>query len=581
MTFVRVAVPVLQGKRKFHFDKGRPWSVMERAVLVALAQEDATASELADSANVPRRLIIESLIRLMRAGWIQMVEAASGVIFQPTQSGLAAAVADELPNITRRMKRSMTFVIEQISGGVFRSRELPYLHKHVVEERALREPIVWMDRPGQIYLDEIRPLVDALFQDDERFIAMDQYGDRLADRWSLVRVRDGEPDGLSPRASAELITAIKEAAKKWTGGTINPALHYTPQSAASPSSRSHAVHNLSIQTGDVLIGGPDHRDAIETMLKRARHRVVIHSTFIAEDRFNALLPHFVEAHKRGVAIDIMWGQSEHTAETRSTLKVAMRIRERVAAMNLDRLRVHPFSTDSHAKFLLADNGTLDQFVCIVGSCNWLYSSFESIEISVRLRDPHIISEIVSELAELSRGRKGNWTDFTNELMALSSYIDDLPSSSPGRAQISLVSGSQHADLVRAARDEASKRIFVTSHRLSNTAHTVVMAPAIAAAKDRGIATEIYYGIKSGPLTGTGLSDIIVEGLQHSVKITPVYDPRLHAKLLAWDDDAVVVTSQNWLSADPPDDKPRAEIGLFIRSPGIARQVIERFNAIRR
>jgi len=108
-----------------------------------------------------------------------------------------------------------------------------------------------------------------------------------------------------------------------------------------------------------------------------------------------------------------------------------------------------------------------------------------------------------------------------------------------------------------------------------------MAPAIAAAKDRGITTEIYYGIKSGTLTGTGLSDIIVEGQQNSVKITPVHEPKLHAKFLAWDDDAVVITSQNWLSADPPDDKPRAEIGLVIRSPGIARQMIERFNAIRR
>ena len=66
-----------------------------------------------------------------------------------------------------------------------------------------------------------------------------------------------------------------------------------------------------------------------------------------------------------------------------------------------------------------------------------------------------------------------------------------------------------------------------------------------------------------------------------MKITPVLEPKLHAKLLAWDDDAVVITSQNWLSADPPDDKPRSEIGISIRSPGIARQIIDRFNAVRR
>lgn len=580
MTVVRVAVPVLQGKRKFHFDKGRPWSVLEKVVLVALAKEDSTASDLARRANVPRRLIVESLIRLMRAGWIQMIECNTGVVFQPTQSGLAAVVSDELPSITRRMKRGMTFIVEQISGGVFRSRELPYLHKSVVEERAAREPIVWMDRPSHTYLDEIRPLVDALFQDDERFIAMDPSGDRLADRWSLVRVRDGEPDGLAPRASPTLVTAIKEAAKKWTGGAPNPALTYSPPQHVIAPVRTLETHNLSILAGDILVGGADHRDVLESMLKKARHRVIIHSTFIAEERFNALLPSLLDANKRGAVIDIMWGQNDQMPEKRSTQKVALRLQARLAEMKLDRMRVHPFSTDSHAKFLLADTGSIDQFNCVIGSCNWLLSGFESIEVSARLRDPRIISEVVAELGELSRGRKGNWTDFTNDLAALSSHLGGLPRPAPGKAQVSLVLGPQHSDLVRAARDEAKKRIFVTSHRLSNVAHTALLAPAIAAAKDRNVATEIFYGIKSGPLTGAGLSEIIVEGRQHSVKITPVHEPRLHAKLLAWDDDVVVITSQNWLSADPPEDKPRSEIGLSIRSPGIARQVIDRFNATR-
>lgn len=581
MTVVRVAVPVLLGRRKFHFDKGRPWSVLEKIVLVALARSDLTASDLAQQANIPRRLVVESLIRLMRAGWIQMIERNSGVIFQPTQSGLAAAISDELPSIPRRMKRGMTFVVEQISGGVFRSRELPYLHQSVVQERAAKEPIVWMDRPSHTYVDEIRPLVDALFQDDERFIAMEPSADRLAERWSLVRVRDGEPDGLSTRASPTAVAAIKEAAKKWMGGAINPALSYTPPQRLVTPVCTPESHDLSILSGDILVGGREHRDALELMLRKARHRVIIHSTFISEERFNDLLPLLFDAHKRGAMIDIMWGQSEQTAEKSSTQKAALRLQARLAEKKLDRVRVHPFSTESHAKILLADAGAIDQFNCVVGSCNWLLSGFQSIEISARLRDPRIIGEIVMELGELSRGRKGNWTDFTNELTTLSSYLGRLPRPTAGGARVSLVLGPQHADFVRAARDGARKRIFVTSHRLSNTAHTAVLAPAIAAARDRNIATEIYYGTKSGSLTGTGLAEIIVQGREHSMKIVPVHEPTVHAKLLAWDDDAVVITSQNWLSADPPDDKPRSEIGLSINSPGIARQIIDRFNAIRR
>jgi cardiolipin synthase len=38
-----------------------------------------------------------------------------------------------------------------------------------------------------------------------------------------------------------------------------------------------------------------------------------------------------------------------------------------------------------------------------------------------------------------------------------------------------------------------------------------------------------------------------------MKVHQIFRPRLHAKFLAWDADSVVITSQNWMSADPPDD----------------------------
>jgi cardiolipin synthase len=33
MSLIKVAIPVLQGRRKFHFDKGRPWTVLEQLLL--------------------------------------------------------------------------------------------------------------------------------------------------------------------------------------------------------------------------------------------------------------------------------------------------------------------------------------------------------------------------------------------------------------------------------------------------------------------------------------------------------------------------------------------------------------------
>ena len=59
-----------------------------------------------------------------------------------------------------------------------------------------------------------------------------------------------------------------------------------------------------------------------------------------------------------------------------------------------------------------------------------------------------------------------------------------------------------------------------------------------------------------------------------MRIRPVREPRVHAKLLAWDDDHVVVTSQNWLSADPGPADDRKEIGLYLHAAGAARRVID-------
>ena len=581
MSIVRVAIPVLQGRRKFHFDKGTPWSILEHLLLNSLAKRDATAEELASKADVPQRAIVEALIRLMRAGWVQMASSGATTSFQPTREGLIAALAEELPNAARRMTRNMTFVVEQVSGGVFRSRELPFQHKYMIDERSKKEAIVMMERPERVLFEETRALVAALFQDDEKFVAVDPSGDRLAERWSLVTVRDGEIEGLSSRASATLTREILEAAKAAQKPDASSGLAYRPATQPNPTSdMATNVHTTMFLGADLILGGPEHKSAISALLRKARHRVVIHSTFIAEDRFNDLKEDLRVAHSHGAVIDVLWGQDESTTGARSTREAVGRIREKLKAEGLERLRVHPFSTNSHCKILIGDDGSPTRYVGYVGSCNWLSSGFSSFEASVRLRDPVIIADAVDQLAELSRGSNGHWTMFTGELTALADRMRGMPRPPSGKAQVSLVIGSKHAEEMRAARDEAKSRILVASHRFGLAARTAVLTPVLAAARDRGVTTDILYGTTSGPVGGSEAAEISLETSKDGITIRPIRDPRLHAKVLAWDSDTVVITSQNWLSADPPDSNPRQEIGVSIRATGVATQFVDRFNAAR-
>ncbi|CAB3798030.1 phospholipase D-like domain-containing protein [Pararobbsia alpina] len=73
-----------------------------------------------------------------------------------------------------------------------------------------------------------------------------------------------------------------------------------------------------------------------------------------------------------------------------------------------------------------------------------------------------------------------------------------------------------------------------------------------------------------------MKDALIESKGREIQL--IQEPKLHAKVLAWDDDTVVISSQNWLSADPADSKLRKEIGVFVQAQGIARDLINDFEA---
>ena len=51
-------------------------------------------------------------------------------------------------------------------------------------------------------------------------------------------------------------------------------------------------------------------------------------------------------------------------------------------------------------------------------------------------------------------------------------------------------------------------------------------------------------------------------------------------MLGWDDDALAVSSFNWLSADPPDLAPFREIGVLVEAPRVVEHFIRLFEQAR-
>jgi phosphatidylserine/phosphatidylglycerophosphate/cardiolipin synthase-like enzyme len=227
------------------------------------------------------------------------------------------------------------------------------------------------------------------------------------------------------------------------------------------------------------------------------------------------------------------------------------------------IRLHAFTTRSHAKFILADKG--ESIIGLLGSCNWFTTDFNNFEVSARLRDPGLVSDLTYVAAELSRGAHGLWTELTTTLARLAEEARQSRQPGGPRVRGRLVLGPEHKAYIRDARDTAKRSIVVASHLMSPAARQAVIVPALAAPAARQLSRRAYYDL--GTLPGLETD----ESLSDQIQFTAI--KRMHAKLMAWDSDNLVITSQNWLSADPSSANPLREIGVFISAPGIAEPVV--------
>jgi len=570
MNTIHIGLPVLYYTRRFHYDKGRRWNVIEHLILDALVQRKRTAGQLAFEGNLPRRVVLEVLVRLMRAGWVELHADTREVTFAATERGRTVAAQEELPVVTQRMARRMSFAVDCLAGGTFSRRDLTLVRYQDWAKRVKGQRATIIERPSISLqpLGQISSLIDTLFNEDERLIRVDLSTWPPAERLALITIQNGRIEGLPAQADAMLQNYLLEAAKK------------VPKVAAQGQSTSvevvpntgrvvRPVRSTSVLQDDLIVGGSAHEQHVRHVLRRARSHVVIHSTFVDLARFDALLPDIRVAVGRGCRVDIFWGHSSLSTEgTVKSFREAEKIRKRIAETGLSgSVHVHLFTTRSHGKLLIYDDGALGAMATI-GSCNWLYSGFKSFEVSVRIRDPHLVSDVMFEMGELARPPDGHVPELTARLAEWARALRSKPSL-PGNASAHLLIGDEHDKQILQAKEKAQREITVMSHRLGVVAKPAILIPVATAAKQRGVDIKLYYGEPSGPVKPRDATAAQVTYREQGVSLEAVRTPRIHAKLLLWDKDNVVVSSLNWLSADTHTGNPRQEIGIAISRPNIA------------
>jgi cardiolipin synthase len=576
MRSVDLALPVLVGTVTVHVAKGRRWSIVEHLLLDAVCRAPRSAGELALAGDIPERMVVESFINLMRVGWVELLTRDGRNVFAATSGGRAVVGSDELPVVTRLAKRSVRYAVERLSGTVLRYRELDFVW-------SARFRTMAASGYGEIQpsadLFEVRQadVVASMLHEDEEYRGIVPNTSRQGQGFALLSVSGSRIKGLPAGSSGHLRGAILAAAATMpSGGTASASLKLPPVPKELPT---FPTRRVTFSHEDVIVGGSQHRDVLRTMIGAARSAVVIHSTFVGTGEWRSVVADLAKAARdRGVRVDILWGKGDRINQDNETRTACEAINAEMRAAGLDRLvRAHAFSTGSHAKLIVADDGR-GGWNAVVGSCNWLSSGFTSTEVSLRISDPLAVSDVMEVMAQMAQRVTGLNGGIAARLAGRAVNIRRVvvPSTAK-RGELRLVLGPDHAESVLAARDGARRSIVLGSHKFGRSARTLALLPAAAAAKGGDVSVRMYYDQIADGFSRDAVADLVEEYDAEGVQVLTGATPMMHAKFLAWDDDSLLITSQNMLSANPSD--PYAEIGVMIVAPDAAIRFSERMEPL--
>lgn len=564
-----IAIPVSVGSVTIHVAKGRRWSVVEHLLLDAVCQEPRSAEALSAASSLPLRMVIEALIALMRAGWVELSSEGTGSRFQATAGGKSHVGAEDLPVVTRLVRRPVKYAVEEISGTVLRYRDLDFVW-------ASRFRLMNMAEQVDAVVDATAALPDvnqvavirSMLHDDEEFRGLVPSSARRGEGYALVQVTNGSVRGLT-NASPALSDALLAIAQG--SGTSGRAAMRDDVRVASPT---FPPRHVTFSNEDMILGGDAHKALLTAMIGAANASIVIHSTFIGGGSSEEIVDMLAQAGRRGARVDILWGKSDDPDGANATREACAHINARMKRAGLEQfVRAHPFSTESHAKIIVADDGK-GAFVAAIGSCNWLSTGFASFEASVRATDPLLVSDIMEVLGQMAMSVTGLNGGIASFLAGQAINIRKRTSPHPGRrANARIVLGGEHAACILQARDDARSHIVLGSHRMGRSANNLSIRPTRAAVDASGVDATFYYGRLSDGMTAEQAAELSIVHGAAGMRIRAVTDPRMHAKFVAWDDGDVVITSHNLLSADTSADF--AEIGIHIRAAGAGRAFRER------
>jgi len=552
-------LPVYKMSVSYLFSYGRRWSILEHMLLNEASGAKQTALELAKASNIPHRLVVEALINLLRANYLEVRSDDTNVYFATTPTGQKRAREKALPEQLQKDIRWDSMCIDRQTGYWMRADDLDLVHEKDLPADAFRLPaLLHTFEPNDAALRDLFRLnlnenlepAPPVFRPPSLAYA------RVGVAFDEVQV------GLPTNAPFALMAALVDASITVEDDGA------APLDGTSYISDEQARDTLT--TEDLIVGGPAHLEILRDSLEKAKSTVVIHSCFLSADTLRNLLPDLERAGRRRVKVDLLWGLYTDPEAGGSAKKVsdATAVLAGLPTGARSRINLSPISSGSHAKVILYDDRDTGRWTTIIGSCNFLSSDFDWLEVSLRTRSHLFAAKVTSQMLSSQLPAVGSWSGTARRLNTIWSELKRLSrgQSETGPHSIALVTDSDHYACIARARDKAQLDVEIVCDLYGLSAETSVLVPMETAAA-RGIKVKIDYTRPSKFLLAERAEPTAEEVSGRGIALKQVKN--VHAKYLAWDSCNLVVTSFNWMATSLDGKRSRgAEMGALIEGPDL-------------
>jgi phosphatidylserine/phosphatidylglycerophosphate/cardiolipin synthase-like enzyme len=537
---------------------GRRWSLLEHLILVELAKARQSVTSLAKSSKLPQRLVIESLINLLRAGWIEVRTPESGVFFGATDIGKRRAVEKSLPVALQSKTKWISLCAERLTGAWLRADDLQLVHEKDLPPSA--EPLAPLVSTYDTNDGTVRNLL--YLDHDESFDHFESTFRPPARLFARFEIAFDTVPNLPGYAPLSLSHAIQEHGRALEE-TSEPA-----QPVPSPISSQHLALD-TIQTDDIIVGGAEHLALCKEALAKAKTHIVIHSCFLDPHVIESLLADFAAAARRKVHVDLLWGLRSDPEDpaTLHPLVHSEQLLDKLGSDARERVRLSPLSSGSHAKIILYDDSTSGVWETVVSSCNFLSSYYNLIELSLRSRSQRFAANVLVRLIAAQQPPSGGWSPVARRLDRTWDKLRQISrvKSEVGEHSLSLIADDDHYACITMARDNAQHGIAIGCDLYGAAAETSVLVP-MERAVELGREVQLFYRRPSRYLTQEGRS-LAAETASRRLSLTEV--PKLHGKFVIWDQDTLAISSFNWMSTIVLGTRARgAELGVLAQGPGL-------------